>query len=65
MYKLATIILIIFLISRASPQASSQVRITQAQAIFIMTRAWLALDISPLKLAFPMRIESEPGLADT
>ena len=36
--------------------------------IFIVTRAWLALEIthiSPLKLTSPKRLESEPRFANT
>ena len=51
--------------SRALPLASSRAQITRAQDIFIMTRAWLPLDISPLKLASPTRLESEPRFANT
>ena len=46
--------------SHASPRALSQALITLAQDILVLTRAQLALDISALKLALPLRLKSEP-----
>ena len=60
--------------SRASPQKKQfcslsflvlKQIIIRAQDIFIVTRAWLDLNVSPFKLALPTRLKSEPRFANT
>ena len=56
---------ILLLMYCTSPWALSRAQITQAQDIFIVTWAQLALDISPLKLASLTRFKSKPWFFNT